>query len=177
MTENHRTADTELASIQMGISKRTLLTRRIVASVCTAGLMLQIGCYNTIPVTGANERPKGPVTIMINDRGRTLLGPKFGTLLDHLVATVSQADSAKVDVVVDQAVDVREKAVNWGGEPVSIPREAISEIQQRKLSKKASWSLAGAIGAGVVLFFALVRKTASSGAQDGNPGGGGGNPI
>jgi hypothetical protein len=139
---------------------RASFRRRLIASVCAASLMLQQGCYSAIPVTGASTMPRGEVTIRVNDRGRLLIGNRLGPLVDKLQGRIVRADSTQVEMAVELAEDVRGTVARWGGERFTIPREGINTIDEKKLAKKRTWFLVGAIAAGVVLFFATgVART------------------
>ena len=159
------------AGTVMRVSGRTMFRRRAIALVCSASLFVQTACYQSVPVMGASPQPKGLVTIIINERGRLLLGTKLGTLLDHLDGRIVQADSSSVEMVVDAAVDARDTRVNWGGEHFVIPRDAIGTMTEKKISRKRTFLLIGGIIAAIVVSaVGLVKNVFSSGGPDAGTG-------
>lgn len=150
------------------ISKRAMLRRRLVASAVTFSLLLQQGCYSATPVAGASTMPQGEVTITVNDRGRTLLGSRLGTLLDNLTGRIVRADSVQVEMAVNTATDVRGSMARWGGERFVVPREAIGTMVEKKVAKKRSWLLAAAVVGGLSLLL-LIAKSAGKGDNNRDP--------
>lgn len=133
-------------------ARRSQFRRRLIASVCASSLFLQ-GCYNAVPVVGAAPLPRGDVTIRMNDRGRLLVGNRLGPLVDKLQGRIVSADSGQVEIAVELAEDVRGRVARWGGERFTIPREGINTMNEKRLSKKRSWLLVGAIAVGVAAFY------------------------
>jgi len=127
--------------------------------------MLQLGCYNAVPVTGAAVTPVGEVTIRVNDRGRLLVGNRLGPLVDKLQGRIVRADSLQVEMAVELAEDVRGNIARWGGERFVIPREGINTIDEKKLSKKRTWLLVGAIAVGLAVFYVGGRALAFFGSE------------
>jgi hypothetical protein len=148
------------------VSRRSVFRRRLIASVWATSLLLQQGCYNSVPVVGASMIPAGEVTITVNDRGRTMLGSRLGTLLDNLTGRIVRADSTQVEIAVSTATDVRGTMARWGGERFVIPREGIGTMVEKKVAKKRSWMLAGAIVAGLAVILITIK---SVGKGDRNP--------
>ncbi|MBC8090153.1 MAG: hypothetical protein H7Z40_23085 [Phycisphaerae bacterium] len=158
--------------MQVVLGKRAMWRRRLIASVCAASLMLQQGCYNAVPVTGAAPPPSGTVTIRVNDRGRLLVGSRLGPLVDKLQGRIVRSDSLQVEMAVDVAEDVRGSIARWGGERFVIPRDGISAINEKKLSKKRTWLLVGVMAAGLAIFYAGGRALSffgSSGTEGPGP--------
>ena len=137
--------------------------------------MLQPGCYNAVPVTGAALTPIGEVTIVVNDRGRLLVGNRLGPLVETLKGRIVRADSLQVEMAVETAEDVRGKLARWGGERFTIPREGINSVIEKKVSKKRTWLLVGGIAVGIVSFFLGIKAVGKGGSEGGE--GPGPNPI
>lgn len=141
------------------------LHRHIIAGLWAAGLLLQFGCYRNVPVVGMREVPNVPVSITLNDKGRTLFGAKFGNLVDRFDGRLLAADSAKVEIAIGQAVDAKGAFVNWADERAVVPRDAIRSLTARRVSQKRTWSIIGAISGAVLVLFLLISKN-GFGADD-----------
>ena len=157
------------AAVSTRVSTRTMFRRRVIATICSTSLFLQTACYNSIPVAGDTTVPRGDITIEINDRGRQLVGAKLGSLVDHVEGRIVRANANEVEVAVNAAVSARGDRANWGGEHFTIPREGIGAMRERKLNKRSSWLLAGAIFVGAVAILAGIVKNAFA---SGDPSGG-----
>lgn len=151
---------------RMASTRRAMLRRRGLATLCTAALMLQQGCYRTVPVAGARDVPHGTVTITVNDQGRLMVGNRLGSLLDHVTGRIIRADADTLHVAVETAHTVRGDFARWGGEPFSIPRAGVASITEKKTDKTRTALVIGGIVVGLVLGF-LGLKGKSSGSDGG----------
>ena len=160
---------------QRGRTQGALLRRRTIACVLSASLMLQLGCYTTIPVTGAATLPAGLVTIQVNERGRLLVGNKLGSLVDKVVGRIVRADSVNIEIAVETAEDVRGSLARWGGEKFTIPREGIGTMSTKKTSRWRTGLLLGGIVVGLIVGLLSINGSVFGG--DGGTQPGGGEPI
>jgi hypothetical protein len=157
------------------VSRNAMRVRRGVSAVCAGALFMQVtACYTAVPVQATGAPIRGLSTITVNDRGRLLVGAKLGSLLDRMDGRITGADSTSVQITVGSVWDVRGGMVNWGGEPVSVPREGIAQITQRRVEKTGTSLILGGIVAGLIGLYAALRHNGSGGGPDG--GGGPGRP-
>lgn len=141
---------------QTRISKHAMLRRRATALLCASSLMLQQACYNITPVTGAATVPTGNVEITINERGRVLLGNRLGSLLDRVNGRIVRADSVNVEVAVQTSQDVKGSLARWDGDRVTIAREGIASIVEKKPNRKRTAILTGIILGGIAIGLAAL---------------------
>ncbi len=105
-------------------------------------LTLQTACYSYAPLQTATPQPK-QMGVVINDRGRTLLGERVGELVDRIDGQVISIDSQTVVIDVFRVTDLRGNGSTWTGERVNIPREGVLGFRERKLSTIKVLALVG----------------------------------
>ena len=166
-----RAGDLETSLPRVG--RMSLRFRRIVSAVCVGAMFAQMtACYTSVPVQVAGAPLQGLSTITVNDHGRLLVGAKLGSLLDRVDGKITGSDANSVQITVGAAWDVRGAQVNWGGEPVSIPREGIESITQRRVEKGSTAIVLGAIAAGLIsIYIGLHHTSGSASGPDGDGGG------
>ena len=151
------------------LSRGALRFRRVVSAVCVGAMLTQLtACYTSVPVQASGPAIHGLSTITVNDRGRLLVGAKLGSLLDRVDGQITASDASAVQVTVATAYDVRGATVRWGGEPVSIPREGISSITQRRVEKGSTLIVLGAIAAGLIGLYAGLHHPGNGNSTE-NP--------
>lgn len=111
------------------------LYRRGMCVLSVSALAVQMACYSYAPIQSAPPPEARDVGIVVNDRGRTLLGDRVGSLVDRIDGKLLRSDSVNLTLEVHRVTDLRGSASTWTGETVVIPREAILGYRQRKLSK------------------------------------------
>jgi hypothetical protein len=144
------------STCQIRISKYAMLRRRATALLCASSLMLQQACYNVVPVTGAATMPAGIVQITVNERGRILLGNRLGSLLERVDGRIVRADSVNIEVAVQTSQDVRGSLARWDGDRVTIAREGISSIVEKKPARRRTAILTGIILGGIAIGLAAL---------------------
>lgn len=144
------------STCQARISKYAMLRRRATALLCASSLMLQQACYNVTPITGASTTPPGIVQITINERGRVLLGNRLGSLLERVDGRIVKADEVNIEVAVQTSQDVRGNVARWDGDRVTIAREGISGIVDKKPNRKRTALLTGIILGGIAIGLAAL---------------------
>jgi hypothetical protein len=137
-------------------------------------LLCAAGCYSYVAVP--SPVPVGThVAVDLNDRGRADLGGLIGAEIGRVEgALVHNSDTAFV-VNVRETRSMRGQQTRWGGETVSLRREYVRQITERRFSRSRTTVgvLAGAAG---VLAFILSRELLGLGGGDISnvpPGGGG----
>lgn len=131
------------------------------------------GCYVNTPIVAA-PAPGDRLDLELNDRGRVGLGENIGPAAINVEGLFqSQTDSAYL-IKVASVVYVNGQSNKWNGEQLSVQKDFVKDVSERKFSRSRSF-LAGGILTGVVLAFALTRSLLGAGNSDRDPGGGGGN--
>jgi hypothetical protein len=126
--------------------------RPAVAGLWAAALALQLGCYSYLPVQSAPPVAVGKdVAVVLNDRGRALLAERVGPAIDRIDGRLAGVEGDAVTVAVTRVTDLRGNSAGWSGEPVRIPRDAITGFRPRTFSTFKTALLAGAVVLGVVL--------------------------
>ncbi|MES2523335.1 MAG: hypothetical protein V4617_11600 [Gemmatimonadota bacterium] len=129
---------------------RSARARRVVCCLLASSMVLQAGCYTYAPLQLSEPRPAKTVGVVVNDRGRTLLGERVGALTDRIDGTIISVDSANVVMTVSRVTDLRGKSSTWTGERITIPRDAIQGFRERKISKLRTLLLLGGAALAIV---------------------------
>ena len=130
------------------------------------------GCYTTVPV--ASTPTPGQVLVMdLNDSGRLALGPRIGPSASKVEGVLdSRTDSAYV-VKVNSVVYLNGSNQRWTNEPLTIQRDLVSELRERKLSPtRTALFTAGTLGAAVAFYASRGLLGLGSPGTDRPPGGG-----
>lgn len=132
------------------------------------------GCYTYLPVWDRVPEAGKEVAVGISDRGREILAPRIGPgarLLSGRVAGLS--DSALTLSVSSVEYMMSAQPARWNGEMVSIPRDLLSGVQERKLSKSRTWVAVGiAVLAVATLSTVVIAGAGSDSPSDRLPGDG-----
>lgn len=135
---------------------RAIFVRRAVSSLCIATMALQTACFSYAPLGTMAPSPAQQVGVVINDRGRTLLGERVGALVDRIDGRIVSADSQNVVLDVYRVTDLRGTATTWTGERVTIPRDAVLGFRERKISKFRVLAL---VAVAAVAVFAVLQTS------------------
>lgn len=152
-----------------GASPRAATGRRARAGAALALLMVPqlAGCfqYVGVPATG---RPAGAeVAVGITDRGREVMTPLVGPDVRRIHGRVVGGSDTALVLSVTSVDHLRGLPDRWGGESITVRRDFISTVGERRLSRGRT-----AIVLGVV---AVAVAAASRIAIEGFGTGGGGN--
>ena len=135
-------------------------------------LCLSMGCYYYQPLMTPAPEPGTYLQVMLTDSGTShfwsYIGPDVGDLRGRLVT----ADNAAIALSVE-SVELRHgQVLSWKGESVTLGREYVATLQERRLSK--SRTVLAAAGS-VAAFIAALTAYSNIGVGS-NGGGGGGYP-
>ena len=149
-----------------------MLSRRTRATCALVLLIPQLaGCYSYVPVSTA---PLGStVTVEVSDRGRVALAESVGPGIRRLNGQVTASNDSAVHVAVSsvQFLDVG-APVKWAGEPVSISRDYVVVLREKRLSRSRSWLAAGLFTAAGVAASLIAIRGFGGDDPSGKPGGG-----
>ncbi len=132
-------------------SRWETFAQRSVSSLCALALALQIGCFSYLPVQSTAPLPAQQVGVVINDRGRVLLGDRVGASADRIDGKVVSRQDGTLVLDVFRVTDLRGNTATWTGERVSIPEEAILGYRARKVSKLKTFLLVGTIALAIIM--------------------------
>lgn len=143
-------------------------------SILAAGLgwSLLAGCYTYRPLgpVDAAMPPAGtPVQVRLTNAGSTALAAEIGPDILYLNGQVISADTTGLTIAVSHTETVRRISSDWKGERVTIPREDIARVDQRRLSVGGTALLGGLAGGGLIAAVALIGGTGSSSGAAGGP--------
>ena len=117
-----------------------------IGSLWAGALLLQLGCYSYLPVQSAPPTQSGrEVGLVINDRGRALLGDRVGALVEQIDGRIDKREGGAITMTVFRVTDIRGNSATWTGEQVTIPEEAILGYRPKTLSKFKTVLFIGAV--------------------------------
>lgn len=121
------------------------------AAVCLA----QLSCYTLSAVSGnsAESLLGQRIAVDITDAGRAALGGLMGPEILQIEGTLTRNDETEYELSVTAVHLLRGGHQSWSGERVKVRKEFVSRVYERQLSVVRS-AIAGAIGVGVVAYFA-----------------------
>lgn len=131
-------------------SRSETIAQRSVSSLCALALALQIGCFSYLPVQSTPPVPAQQVSVVLNDRGRVLLGDRVGASVDRIDGKVVSRQDGTLVLDVYRVTDLRGNTATWTGERVSIPEEAVIGYRARKISKFKTLLLVGTIALAII---------------------------
>jgi hypothetical protein len=151
-----------------------MLSRSTRATVALIVLIPQLaGCYTYVPVSTA---PLGSsVTVEVTDRGRVALTESVGPGVRRLSGQVTASNDSAVHMSVNtvQFLDVG-TPVKWAGEPVTISRDYVVVLREKRLSRSRSFIAAGLFTAAGVAMSMIAIRGFGGDDPSGKPGDGGG---
>ena len=122
-----------------------------VGSLWAGALLLQLGCYSYLPVQSAPPaQGNREVGVVINDRGRTLLGDRIGALVEQVDGRIAKREGGSITMAVFRVTDIRGNSATWTGEQVTIPEEAILGYRPKTFSKFKTVLFIGAVTAAIL---------------------------
>jgi hypothetical protein len=134
-------------------------------------LMLDAGCHYYQPLQTAPQ-PGTYLQVMLTDSGTShfwpYLGPDVGDLRGRLITAEQQALALSVESVEQRHGQV----LSWKGETVTLGREYVARLQERRLSKSRTVLIAaGSVSALIATLSVFTNLGIGAGG-----GGGGGHP-
>jgi hypothetical protein len=127
---------------------------------------LSVGCYTYRPlgsVDAVMPAPGTQVEARLTTAGAAALANQVGPDVLLLDGTLIAADSNGLTLKMTRSESARHISSEWRGEQVTVPRDDIASVGQRKLSVGATALLGGLAGGGVVAAAALLGSGTASG--------------
>lgn len=132
------------------------------------------GCYHYVSISDDASVAGTEVSIEITDPGRVALTSQFGPGVRRLHGRLTQwSDSLFVIGLTTVEYLGLRSSVAWAGESVSVSRNYVAGIQERRFARTRSWLTVGVL---VLLAAVSTFVIADFGGDPGSdgPGGGGG---
>jgi hypothetical protein len=130
-------------------------------------IVLVSGCYTYRPLTTAEPTPGSRVSAELTDEGARELSGTIGPAIEHVEGEVLRVDSTAIELSVRQVEAARGWQTDWSGEPVRIPRKAVSGLQQRQFSLGGTGFVGGVVVGGL---YAIYRLLGGPGIFEGGGG-------
>lgn len=112
-----------------------------------------VGCYTLQPIAGQPLPLGTQVSLAINDNGRAALGGSMGPEISDIQGRLLQKDSAEYVLSVTQISLLRGGEQVWAGERVSIKRDYVATVSERKFSRgRTTIVSAAALGVLAIVF-------------------------
>ena len=146
--------------------------RRFFGGLSALALVLQIGCYNYLPLQTSVPATGKRIAVVLNDRGRATVGDRLGSMLDKVDGLFVQGDSMNITLEVYRTLDLKGNSASWTGERVLVPRDGITGYQEREFSKRKTIILSAVIVGAVVASMLMVNLDLFSPFTHDNSGGG-----
>ena len=135
-----------------------------VLHVCTA-------CYAYTPVQ-TPPAPGAQIALEVTDEGRVALNDKIGPGVVRLEGTLAGVEGGELLVDAQSVRQVRGYLSALGGVRVRLPQRYVTRIDERRLSRKKTFLVAGGIVGAVAAFF-VTKGFGGRGTPPEGSGGGG----
>lgn len=142
---------------------------RAVAKACVVAAVTMVGsaCYMYQPIV-APAMPGTRVSVELNDVGRKVLADSLGGFVDRVEGTVQTATDTLLVLRVASVEFLNGQTSRWTNEAVSIPREAIRDVLERRFSRgRTTLVSAGVLGA-IAAF--VTSRSLLGGGHEPRPG-------
>jgi hypothetical protein len=149
----------------MPLSKRNL-TRA--TALALAVLLPASACYRTVPLADGPE-PGMRVVAVLTSEGSVRLAEHIGSDIVRVEGEAAALQPEEVSLLMVRTWDRGGREYPWSREPITLPRQYVSSLQQRELDRPRSWALAGAITAvALVLGRTFVKGVLDAGNNGDN---------
>ncbi len=112
------------------------------------------GCYSYSPLTTEPE-PQTRVAAVLTDVGRVEAGTQIGSQSDRVEGRLLDASDTAYVLAVSAVKPIHGTWVRWTGEQVSLRRNYVATLSERRLSKGKTALFAGGTALGI--FVAMVK--------------------
>ena len=144
--------------------------RRATAILVAALHLLCTACFAYTPVQ-TMPQPGAQVALEVTDEGRVALSEKIGPGVVRLEGTLAGVDGEALLVDASAVRQVRGYISDLGGVRVTLPRQFVTRVDERRLSRSRTLLVVGGVVAIVAGFFA-AKISGRSTPGDEEPGGG-----
>jgi hypothetical protein len=132
---------------------RSSVTARLVAAGLLPGLLG--ACYTYHPIVAAAPRPSTRVSVVLNDYGRLEASRQIGPGVARVEGAVLASSDTAYVLGVSGVKAVSGGWARWSGEEVSMRRDYVALLYERRLSRGRTAVFLGSVAVAVVT--AMVR--------------------
>ena len=131
---------------------RAGFSRRLTGGLCAGLLLFQTGCYTFLPLQEQEQAPQAIIAVVLNDRGRALMGDQLGETIDRVEGVLVESSETAVKLQVSRTVSLQGSTAIWAGEEVIVLREGVRGFQARQFSRGRTvmFSIAAVVGLAVI---------------------------
>lgn len=138
------------------------------------GPLLVLGACHVYMPMDASVRPPVAGEMLsfdVTDRGRVGLAERFGAGVMRIEGRLTRSSEAAYELQVYRVAHIRDGESQWNGEAVTLSRDFVGGVQERKFSRGKT-IVAGTAFVGALAAFIITRKLISSGREEieGGPG-------
>lgn len=123
---------------------------------------LTIGCYVYVPVA-TTPVPGEQLALDINDQGRVGLGERIGAAASKVEGTVQANTDSAYQLRVTSVSYMNGQSNPWTGEALSVRKDFVSGVRERKFSRGRTFFTAAAI-VGTAAAFIISRNIFGGGS-------------
>jgi hypothetical protein len=122
------------------------------------------------PLTTPQPVAGQKVYIRLTDQGSVDLARYIGPQMVAIEGIVADAADGEIALKVTRTEQRNGVDVSWAQEPVTVPRSAISSVQERSLDKRRTWMFAAGLGGLVIAVAILIGSgVLTGGGGEGEP--------
>lgn len=138
-------------------------------------LLLFSACYSYRPVGSVDTvslKPGTRVSLTLTETGVAEYSTQLGPQATYIEGDLLEADTAGLRLAIRRVEDARRTGIDWKGEQVMFPRNAIARVSQRRLSVGATALVGGlAVGGMIGAYAAFGTEGSANGIAlpPGNP--------
>jgi hypothetical protein len=140
-------------------------------SLTAAGILLLLtGCftYRSLgSVDAAMPAPDTKVEIRLTTSAAAALANQIGPDVLYLRGDAVSADATALTLAITESETARHTSTTWKGEHVTVPREDIASVSQRRLAVGATALIGGLAGGGLVVAATAFSASSSSTGSNG----------
>ena len=138
------------------------------AGLCAGLLLFQSGCHTLLPMQESAPVPQTLVAVVLNDRGRALVGDRLGETIDRVEGVLIESSETAVKLQVSRTVSLRGSSAIWAGEEVLVPREGVRGFQPRQFSRGRTTVFAIGAVVGLALIGGVLTLLVGGGGRPGD---------
>lgn len=143
-------------------------SRRAAGALCAAACLA--ACYTYTPPLEVRPEVGRTFAFEPTDEGRATLAAGIGSGTERIEGVLLDLTDTTYGVSVARVVDVRGQVARWSGEVVSLRREHIGAVRQRRKSPARTALAVGAVTAGVVAIVSVAALDVFGNDPGGPPG-------
>jgi hypothetical protein len=132
-----------------------------------AAALVLTGCYSHVPVVAQTPPSSATIIARMTDLGAARLASVVGAGATEIEGTVVSASDTAWQVSLSLVRYRGLPAARWGGEEVLFPRWALTDVRERRLSRKRTWIV---VGAATAVFLTILRAAENFGEENAGRG-------